>query len=269
MSRHLYCLNTSTIGPLPLPEKIRIAAEAGYDAIEPWNDEVTEFLATGGRPDDLRRMIDERGLRVVSMIALGGWADAAEADLPTVRDDCLRRIEQAAALGCPTIVASPPGGMVDLERAAERFAMLAEWGASLGVRPSMEFLGFVAGVRSLSAAWAIALGSGVAEPTIVPDVYHLLRGGGTLDDLLQLDGSRYAIVHWNDLPARPPPTEQTDADRVMPGEGVVDLGRVVRNLHAVGYGGPISLELFNPDLWQQDPLAVARRGLDRMRAAFE
>ena len=35
MSEFLYCLNTSTIRPTPLLEKIRIAGEAGYTAIEP------------------------------------------------------------------------------------------------------------------------------------------------------------------------------------------------------------------------------------------
>lgn len=269
MPRRVYCLNTSTIRPVPLPDKLRIAAEVGYDAIEPWSDEIAEHIESGGRLSDLRKAIDDGGLRVASMIALGGWADAPEADLPAVRDACLRRIEHCAALGCPTIVASPPGEVVDLELAARRFALLADWGRPFGVRPSMEFLGFVAGVRNLASAWAIAVGSGVPDPTIVPDVYHLLRGGGTLDDLLQLDGSRYAIMHWNDLPASPPPAEQADADRVLPGEGVVDLARVARNLDSVGYSGPISLELFNPGLWRQDPVAVARLGLERMRASFD
>ena len=40
MSEFIYCLNTSTIRPTPLLEKIRIAGAAGYQAIEPWNDEV-------------------------------------------------------------------------------------------------------------------------------------------------------------------------------------------------------------------------------------
>ncbi len=133
----------------------------------------------------------------------------------------------------------------------------------------MEFLGFVAGVRHLAAAWAIAAGSGVANPKIVPDIFHLLRGGGSLDDLLQLEGTRYSIMHWNDLPTTPSPTEQTDSDRVMPGDGFVDLARAARNLQKVGYSGPISLELFHPGLWEQDPLTVARLGLDRMRAVFE
>ncbi len=49
MSDFVYCLNTSTIRPTPLLEKIAIAGKAGYTAIEPWNDEITAYLEQGGR----------------------------------------------------------------------------------------------------------------------------------------------------------------------------------------------------------------------------
>ena len=53
MSEFVYCLNTSTIRPTPLLEKIAIAGKAGYKAIEPWNDEITAYLEQGGDWADL------------------------------------------------------------------------------------------------------------------------------------------------------------------------------------------------------------------------
>ena len=47
MNEFVYCLNTSTIRPTPLLEKIRVAGLAGYKAIEPWNDEIDDYLAAG------------------------------------------------------------------------------------------------------------------------------------------------------------------------------------------------------------------------------
>jgi sugar phosphate isomerase/epimerase len=73
----------------------------------------------------------------------------------------------------------------------------------------------------------------------------------------------------NDSPASPPVLQQTDADRVLPGEGVVDLKRVIANLRKIGYNGPLSLELFNRTLWKEDPTDVCRRGLERMKALVE
>ncbi len=266
MSTFSFCLNTSTIRPTPLIEKIRIAGDLGYDAIEPWNDEVDDYLARGGSMANLVAAISDRGLRVASMIALFGWTERDPKRFAASLVECRRRMEQAAALDSPYIVASPPDGVVDLNFAADRFAQLMEIGREIGIRPSMEFLGFVEGVHTLDSARTIAEGKGNTGATIVADVFHLLRGGGSIEDLLQIPGDRMAIFHINDLPASPPATKQTDSDRVMIGEGVADLPRVIENLRTIGYRGPLSLELFNPRLWEADPISVCREGLERMRA---
>jgi sugar phosphate isomerase/epimerase len=269
MSEFTYCLNTSTIRPTPLLDKIEIAGKAGYDAIEPWNDEISAFLEQGGKFADLKRALADAGLKVVSVIALHGWITAEGAERERVLDDCRSRMTQAVELESPYIVASPPHEVVDLKRASERFAELLDMGAGIGVLPTMEFLGFVAGINNVASAWAIASGTGDPRATVVADVFHMMRGGGSIDDLLTLDGDRIANFHINDLPPEPDPLIQKDADRVMVGEGIADLPLVIANLRVIGYRGPLSLELFNPRLWSEDPLHVARRGLERVRALVD
>ncbi|SIO67344.1 Sugar phosphate isomerase/epimerase [Singulisphaera sp. GP187] len=269
VSEFLYCLNTSTIRPTPLLEKIRIAGRLGYQALEPWNNEIDEYLRSGGTLPDLRNALADAGLKVVSVIALHGWVLAQGADYAKVKDDCRRRMEQAAALGSPSIVASPPQEEVDLDQAAARFGELLELGRQCGVTPSMEFLGFVAGVKNVASALAIATGSGDPRATVVADVFHMIRGGGSVDDLLALEGRQLACFHLNDLPASPDPLAQTDADRVMLGDGIADLPRVIANLRTIGFRGPLSLELFNPTLWGQDPFEVAKTGIERMKRLVE
>ena len=136
---------------------------------------------------------------------------------------------------------------------------------------AMEFLGFVDGVKNVSTAWAIAAGTGTprAKATIVADVFHMMRGGGSVDDLLTIKGDRLANFHINDLPADPDPLVQRDEDRVMVGEGIADLPRVIANLRSIGYRGPLSLELFNRKLWEQDPFEVVKLGLERIRGLVE
>jgi sugar phosphate isomerase/epimerase len=269
MSDFTYCLNTSTIRPTPLLDKIKIAGRLGYQALEPWNDEIDEYLRAGGTMPELRRALADAGLAVVSVIALHGWITAEGEQFARVLDDCRRRMDQAAALDSPYIVASPPQEVVDLGRGSARFAELLRLGRQAGVLPSMEFLGFVDGVKSVAAAWAIASGTGDPEATVVADVFHMMRGGGSVDDLLSLPGDRLACFHMNDLPAAPDRLVQTDADRVMVGDGIADLPRVIANLRAIGYRGPLSLELFNRDLWARDPAEVAGRGLERIRGLVE
>jgi sugar phosphate isomerase/epimerase len=269
MSEFVYCLNTSTIRPTPLLTKIAIAGKAGYRAIEPWNDEITEYLQRGGRLDELTRALADAGLAVVSVIALHGWITAEGVERERVREECRRRMTQAAAVGSPYIVASPPREVVHLEQASHRFAELLELGAELGVQPSMEFLGFVEGVKNLASAWRIAAGAGHPRATVVADVFHMMRGGGSIDDLLTIRGEDLACFHINDLPPEPDPLVQKDEDRVMVGEGIADLPRVIANLRTIGYRGPLSLELFNRRLWADDPMVVAERGLARIRALVE
>lgn len=269
MSTFPFCLNTSTIRPTPLLEKVRIAGQLGFDAIEPWNDEIDAYLADGGTIDELKTALSDAGLKVVSVIALHGWITAEGDAYDRALDDCKRRMDQAAALGSPFIVASPPREVVDLAHAARRYAELLKLGREHGIKPAMEFLGFVEGIKDVASAWSIVEGSQDPDASLVADVFHLLRGGGSVDDLLHVPGDRMAIFHINDLPAAPPLAEQTDADRVMVGDGTADLPRVLANLRAIGYRGPLSLELFNRDLWEADPEEVCRTGLDRIRSLVE
>ena len=51
----------------------------------------------------------------------------------------------------------------------------------------------------------------------------------------------------------------------MVGEGIADLPRVIANLRTIGYHGPLSLELFNRDLWERDPETSSGAGSNGSR----
>ena len=76
------------------------------------------------------------------------------------------------------------------------------------------------------------------------------------------------MFHFNDAPAQPAREEQSDVGRVYPGDGILDLGQMIAILKDAGYTGVISLELFNPNYWEQDPAEVARIGLEKMQAVI-
>lgn len=263
----MLCLNTSTIRPAGLMEKIEAAARAGYGGIELWSDDLTAFERSGGSLKTIRRALEENGLHVPSVIALTGWIDAAGA-WQQAFDEARRRMEQAAAVGARSIVASPPQGRVDLRAAADRYRALLAAGREIGVTPSMEFLGFTDHVNDIETAWEIVERAGEPDGAIVVDPFHIFRGGGSFESVSRIPAGRISIVHFNDAPASPAREKQTDADRVMPGDGVLPLADFARRLREGGYGGPVSLELFHPGLWRQDPFETARLGLEKMRAAL-
>jgi 2-keto-myo-inositol isomerase len=263
------CLNTSTIQPRPLTEKIETAARAGYDMVELWCGDVEAYLQGGGTLAALRAQLHHAGLRVPSMIALMGWADLDGAAFARYLQGTGReRLELAAALGCPRLVASPPRDAVDLGVAGERYAALLALGRRVGVLPSMEFLGFVGQINTVRTCLEVTARANDRDATIVLDPFHIFRGGGSFDDVRQVPGHAVGICHFNDAPGDKPREQQGDADRVLPGDGVLPLAEMVRSLRAIGYHGPISLELFNRALWERDALEVAAQGLARMRQAI-
>ena len=97
-------------------------------------------------------------------------------------------------------------------------------------------------------------------------MYHLHKGGSGFGGLRLLSAAALPVFHMNDYPAKPPRATITDADRVYPGDGVAPLRQLLRDLRGLGFRGVLSLELFNRTYWKQDALAVARTGLEKMRA---
>ena len=99
-----------------------------------------------------------------------------------------------------------------------------------------------------------------------------LVSGGSIEPLVEalpfelwtIGGAAIGIFHVNDYPALPAETI-VDADRVYPGDGVAPLTPLLRDLREIGFSGVLSLELFNAEYYRQDPLTVARTGLEKLR----
>ena len=193
---------------------------------------------------------------------------AAE-EYPAVFDVCLKRIQLAAMLGAEFVISCPHREKPDYDLGAQRYRELLEAGIEAGAKPSVEFLGFVEDVTKIEDALQIVEKSGHPQATLVLDPFHIFRGGGSMETIAQLKPEQIAISHFNDAVDTIPREEQMDPDRVMPGDGHLDLTRYCQLLKQLGYQSWLSLELFREDLWQQDPLDVAKRGLERMQTIAE
>lgn len=269
MPNFQYCLNSSTIKTTPILEKIRIAGEAGYTGIELWHDDLDAHLQGGGTLADIRKALSDAGLAVPTTIFLKGWWDTLDDVHTRSMTEIRRRLEQAREVRSQYAIAGPPLGPVDLAVGARRYAELLAVGREIGVRPVIEYLGFSQDMNRLEEALQILNGCGDDDGTVVLDPFHCFRGGGAMETLRQLRPEQIAISHFNDAPEFPPRELQQDPDRVLPGDGVIDLKSWCRLLTEFGYRGWLSLELFNRQLWAADPREVARTGLERMREIAE
>jgi sugar phosphate isomerase/epimerase len=269
-----YCLNTSTISgqKLPLAQVVEIAAQAGYDAIEPWVRELDQHVKSGGSLKDLAKRIRDLGLTVESAIGFAEWIVDDEARRKKGLEEARRSMDRVRQLG-GTRIAAPPSGAtqqadLNLLRAAERYRTLLEIGDQIGVVPQVEVWGFSKALSRLGETAFVAIESGHPKACLLPDVYHLYKGGSDFHGLRLLSAGGMQVFHLNDYPALPR-DKITDADRVYPGDGVAPLPAILRDLRQLGFRGYLSLELFNREYWKQDALTVARTGLEKMRAAVK
>ena len=128
MSDFIDCLNSSTIRPVPILDKIRIAAEAGYSAIELWHDDIDLHLSKGGQLADVRKAVSDHGLTVPTTIYLKGWADPDDSVRQRELDECKRRMSQSVAVGARHIISGPPPGTCDHAFVAAKYAELLDLG---------------------------------------------------------------------------------------------------------------------------------------------
>lgn len=165
--------------------------------------------------------------------------------------------------------------VVDGLRRAARKA--AEHGIALGVEPLH---------RNVYGTWsmiytipeAIDLIDEIDQPNVgvLFDVYHLWDTDDALEHIRRHAtrfGPAVHICDWRD------PT-RNDFDRVLPGDGIIDLPAVFGALDEGGFRGWFDLEIFSDDgsftdqdfedsLWKEDPLDVVKRGKAGFERAWE
>lgn len=272
-----FALNTSTIRGqnLPLEKEFEVAAQAGYDGIEPWVPKIHDFLKAGGSLKDLAQRAKDLNLVIPSTIGFAEWIVDDDQRRAKGLEQMKRDMEVVAQIGGQRIAAPASGAnrpdspRIDLHRAAERYRAVCQIGHDMGVVPECEVWGFSPNLTTLADATYVVMASGHPDACVLPDVYHLYKGGSPITGLRQLNGRQFHNMHVNDYPPAPPREQIGDAQRIFPGEGVAPLGEIFRILRDIGYTGFLSLELFSEMLWKRNPLEVARSGLEKTRAAVQ
>lgn len=268
-----YCFNTSTIRgqKLSLNEEIDVTAKAGYSAIEPWVDKIHQHERNGGDLKDIHKKVSDLGLTVESAISFSRWVIDDDAERAKGLEQVKRDMDVLARIGGKRIAAPPSGATrqpgLDLMKAAERYRALLELGDQMGVVPQVEVWGSSKNLYRLGQSMFVVIESGHPKACLLPDVYHIYKGGSNFNGLKQLSAQAIQVFHLNDYPADPSREMISDLDRVMPGDGIAPLSQILRDLHANGSRAVLSLELFNPAYWKQDPLEVAKIGLAKMKNA--
>lgn len=260
------CLNTATIRERTrdLAEAVAITATAGYDAIEPWASEIDAWVDRGGSLPELRSRIIDAGLSVPNIIAFPRWCTTDARTRAAGLEEVARCARMAAALDCP-LLAVPPAGLragdpLPWTEMVACYRQAYDSAAQHGVVAMLEFWGKAPQLNRLGESLAVVAESDRPQACLLPDLFHMYVGGSPVNALRHCGPGTIGLMHVNDWPADLQPARCSDADRILPGTGAVEWSSIIDHLEAIGYDGVLSLELFNRELWQDDPAAVARRG---------
>jgi sugar phosphate isomerase/epimerase len=271
----IFCLNTATIRgqKLGVAKEIEIAAQAGYQAIEPWIDSLEDHIKKGGSLKDLQKRTADLGVSVESAIGFPEWVVDDDARRAKGMERAKRALDLVAQIGGKRLALPPAGAtdkpLLDLLPAAARYRELLEYGDQAGVVPQLELWGFSKNLNRIGQCANIAIETGHPKACILIDVFHLYKSGCDFHGLQLLSAGAVHVLHMNDYPNDPPREQINDSYRIFPGDGVAPVGDILRLLRAMGGPKVLSLELFNRKLWEQDPLEVAKAGLEKMKAVVQ
>jgi sugar phosphate isomerase/epimerase len=276
-------LNGSVARGVSGADLVRLAARVGFDGVD-WSlgpAKTAGLDATKALFAELKIKPSIVNLPMARPLPFQGEQAAFDEALVPLAEDAAF----TAAVGCDRmmVVLSPTGPLPKDEWrkvVRDRMAAVAQVLQRSNVRLGLEFLGvqsFRAGreggpppnpfIWTLPETVALAKDCG-PNVGVILDVWHWHHSGGSTADILETPRERIVHVHVSD--ARPqPPADVRDNQRLMPGEGVIDLNGFFQALKKIGYAGGVSPEPLGRVPAEMSPEDGARLALETTRVAMK
>lgn len=240
--------------------RVEAAHAAGYGRISVSPLDVARVKEEGTTPLKLGRHLRDEGLEV-ALDPVPNWYGKPIAGSPLASitvDEVLRVAEALSAVSLSAI-----GQLTNeaaIEEIATSFGVLCDRAADLGAQVQLEFMPMLA-INDLASAWAVVSGADRTNGGILFDTWHFFRGNPDFSTLEQIPGERILGVQVADASGTVQRSLSEDTfSRLMPGDGSLDLLRVLDTLHRIGalrYVGP---EVISPITAAMPPVEAARTG---------
>jgi len=246
----------------PLEAKLQAVRDAGFGQIMLAARDIV------GHPDGLDvavQAVRASGLRVTGFQVLRDF-EGLSGHLHGYKVDIAKSmLEMCAALGSKILLVCSSTSVhasQDLDVLAKDLRKLAMLAIPLGIQVAYEGLSWGRTVNEFTTAWDVVSRADMPNLGLGLDSFHLFATQTPLDDLELLDPEKIFLVQladfmWQEIRSVEERITTARHFRVFPGEGVHSeaLADLVRRLHALGYRGDYSFEVFNDD-YQQIPLPV-------------
>jgi sugar phosphate isomerase/epimerase len=270
-------------GSLSFTEFVDLAARYGFDGIDFSISAAIRAADEMGGAWVLKRYMENKGVAPAAFGLEVEW----RRDEITYDDGVAaleRQVEYADILDarrCTTWI--PPSINADpaaWERnVARRFGEIAQVLEDKGIMLGLEWVGphhLRAGgenamgvhntVHTLPQTLTLIEAIGASNVGLLVDSYHCYTTGIGEAEIARLRPDQIVHVHINDAPPGVGPDAAKDGERVLPGEGGIDLTGFLRGLRATGYDRFVAVEVLAPQDIAADPETAARRVRASLRA---
>ena len=257
-------LNGATTMHADLLTDIKAASAAGFELLEIWSAKLYTFLENH-TPAELKILLAEHNLQPYSINSIEHVTFRSAEDYAEVKAECETLSKIAGEIGCQYMVVvpglMPENGTKEqvIEESVRVLNELADISEPYGVSLAFEFLGQTdCSVQTLDLCNEIV--EKVDRPGIgnVIDTFHFYAGNSTFEAIDAMKPEKLFIFHIND--AEDLPKEQlTDAHRLYPGTGILPIREIKEHFDKIGYDRMVSIEIFRPEYWNEDPYEVARK----------
>ncbi|HEX8636615.1 MAG TPA: sugar phosphate isomerase/epimerase [Pyrinomonadaceae bacterium] len=257
-------MNGATTMRADLSADIRAAGAAEFDYVEIWAAKLREFLKTNSVAD-LRNLIEENNLQAYSINSIEHITFRNAEDYAQIKAECEELSRVAAEIRCPYVVVVP-GKLPEkatkeeiMEESVRVLNELAGIAEKYNVGLAFEFLGQAdCSVQTLDFCKEIVDEVNRKNVGLVIDTFHFYAGNSSFEAIETLDPEKLFIFHINDAEDLPRET-LTDAHRLYPGAGILPIREIKERFDRIGYDRMVSIEIFRPEYWAQDPFEVARK----------
>ena len=248
-----------------LEQGLAAYAEAGFTRVEFSIGHIKQWLGDSRSPSDLRKELDRLGLTCI-----GGFEApiACFCDARAQQENAELHVSNAellAELGAGTLVVGTDGPDGDAAEAApDAFAAIGRSLRQLADRLpesitlAVEF-NWSPFVRSLKSAVAVAEAADHPHVGVLFDTAHFHCTPTKFEDLTDRAIAVIRHVHINDMPDKGGDVTRCNEDRVLPGEGALDVAGIIARLEAGGYQDSFSIEMFSAELLALPTLDAAQR----------
>lgn len=244
-----------------LSEKLHAIAAAGYRAVEIFENDLISFPGTVREAGALAESL---GLQVITLQPFRDFEGLESKARQIVFDYAERKFDVMAELGTDLLMVCSsihPEAQPGLARAVHDHIELAERAARRGLRVAYEALAWGRHVNDYRQAWEIVRTANQANLGLVLDTFHIFSRGSDLDVIPFIPGHQIFLVQTADAPhLSMDHLSWSRHYRCFPGQGQMEIERFMAAVHATGYDGFLSHEIFNDTFRMADPRQIARDG---------